>query len=198
MTRKLWSINALATEFGLDRRTVGLRIKDIPPAGQERGNPVWRLRDVAAVLAPEARNQPANGKPPVPPGFEALDGLAPFDAAATFMALAIVYRIGPLVSALAVNAGAPCKVAFAVGNAATVAVMQEVQQIGEGAGLEPFTSQPAPSLYEPDHFAQADWKALAKVSGEPVDLPAWQAHAQSIFAEKELKNERAPLHGNGS
>ena len=31
MTRTLWSINGLATEFGLDRRTVAKRLRDVPP-----------------------------------------------------------------------------------------------------------------------------------------------------------------------
>jgi len=50
MTPKSWSINALATEFRLDRRTVASRIADIPPAGKLRGADAWRLADVAAAI----------------------------------------------------------------------------------------------------------------------------------------------------
>lgn len=52
MTHKLWSINGLAAEFGLDRRTVAERLATVAPAGQVRGSPAWRLRDAVPVLAP--------------------------------------------------------------------------------------------------------------------------------------------------
>lgn len=51
MTRKLWSLSALATEFGLDRRAVARRIDGINPAGEIQGNPAWHLADVAPALA---------------------------------------------------------------------------------------------------------------------------------------------------
>lgn len=52
---RLWSINALAEEFGIDRRTVKKRLEGIPPAGEASGHQAWRLRDVAiAVMGPQA------------------------------------------------------------------------------------------------------------------------------------------------
>lgn len=55
---RLWSINALAEEFGIDRRTVKKRLEGIPPAGETSGHPAWRLRDVAiAVMGPQASAQ---------------------------------------------------------------------------------------------------------------------------------------------
>ena len=51
MMRQLWSANALSLEFGLDRRTVGKRLENVPPAGESRsGSPGWRLKDVIAPL----------------------------------------------------------------------------------------------------------------------------------------------------
>lgn len=51
---RLWSINALAEEFGIDRRTVKKRLDGIPAAGEVNGHPAWRLRDVAiAVMGPQ-------------------------------------------------------------------------------------------------------------------------------------------------
>lgn len=51
---RLWSINALAEEFGIDRRTVKRRLEGIPAAGEVNGRPAWRLRDVAvAVMGPQ-------------------------------------------------------------------------------------------------------------------------------------------------
>lgn len=47
----LWSINALAEEFGIDRRTVKKRLEGITPAGESSGgHPAWRLRDAAAAV----------------------------------------------------------------------------------------------------------------------------------------------------
>ncbi|SEI90555.1 Protein of unknown function [Azotobacter beijerinckii] len=51
---RLWSINALAEEFGIDRRTVKRRLEGIPPVGETKGHPAWRLRDVVvAVMGPQ-------------------------------------------------------------------------------------------------------------------------------------------------
>ena len=51
---RLWSINALADEFGVDRRTVKKRVDGIPPSGEINGHQAWRLRDVAlAVMGPQ-------------------------------------------------------------------------------------------------------------------------------------------------
>lgn len=48
---RLWSINALADEFGIDRRTVKKRLEGIAPAGESTGgHPAWRLRDVAGAV----------------------------------------------------------------------------------------------------------------------------------------------------
>lgn len=54
MVPRLWSVNALSTEFGLDRRTVAKRIKDAAPAGELSGKPAWKMADVAAALAGSA------------------------------------------------------------------------------------------------------------------------------------------------
>lgn len=47
---RLWSINALADEFGIDRRTVKKRLEGMPPAGVLNGHPAWRLRDIAGAV----------------------------------------------------------------------------------------------------------------------------------------------------
>lgn len=67
---RLWSINALADEFGIDRRTVKKRLEGIAPAGESSGgHPAWRLRDVAgAVLGLRA---------PVPDGVVDPDTMPP-------------------------------------------------------------------------------------------------------------------------
>jgi hypothetical protein len=54
MTAGLWSISALAVEFGLDRRTVAARMRDVAPAGRIGAHAAWRLRDVAPILVRDA------------------------------------------------------------------------------------------------------------------------------------------------
>lgn len=69
---RLWSINALAEEFGVDRRTVKRRVEGIPPAGEVNGYPAWRLRDVAvAVMGPQVASPDAD--PDVLPPSERLN-----------------------------------------------------------------------------------------------------------------------------
>jgi hypothetical protein len=50
MTRKLWSLSALAVEFEMDRRAVARRIDGIAAAGEIEGKPAWHLADVAPLL----------------------------------------------------------------------------------------------------------------------------------------------------
>ena len=47
---QLWSLNGLASEVGLDRRTLAKRLKGTAPDGQLNGNPAWHLSTVLKVL----------------------------------------------------------------------------------------------------------------------------------------------------
>jgi hypothetical protein len=58
----LWSQNALAHEFDMDRRTVKVRLKGIRPAGYRHGYPVYRMRDVAHLLKAGATRPPSNSE----------------------------------------------------------------------------------------------------------------------------------------
>src|SRR4051812_12302629 len=55
MTPRLWSINGLAVELGIDRRTVAQRLRNVQAAGEAQGHPVWRLDDALSVLKPASR-----------------------------------------------------------------------------------------------------------------------------------------------
>ncbi|WP_371364904.1 DUF1441 family protein [Pseudomonas sp. QL9] len=60
----MWSISALAEEFGVDRRTVKRRVEGIPPAGETNGYPAWHLRDVAlAVMGTQVADDPEGYDP---------------------------------------------------------------------------------------------------------------------------------------
>lgn len=57
------SLSALAREFGVDRETLRKRLAavDVAPAGEHRGNSLWRLRDVyqAVITGPDSPIDPA-------------------------------------------------------------------------------------------------------------------------------------------
>jgi len=44
---QLWTVNALADEFGVDRRTVTKRLADVKPCGKVRGTKGWKLKVAA-------------------------------------------------------------------------------------------------------------------------------------------------------
>jgi hypothetical protein len=51
MTPQAWSVNGLATELGLDRRTVAKRLAPVTPHSLAAdGSPRWRLNDAIKVL----------------------------------------------------------------------------------------------------------------------------------------------------
>ena len=62
MTKRLWSLNALATELGYDRRTVGLALNDIQPDGKLKGHPAWYL-DTALVAVQQTARRTRPVKP---------------------------------------------------------------------------------------------------------------------------------------
>jgi len=47
----LWSKNRIASELGIDRRTVDKYLKGVAPTGKVRGHPGWSLRDFLVPLA---------------------------------------------------------------------------------------------------------------------------------------------------
>lgn len=47
---QVWSVNALSTEFKIDRRTVAKRIEGIPHVKEDGRSKFWLIADVAAAL----------------------------------------------------------------------------------------------------------------------------------------------------
>lgn len=187
MTKKNWSINALATEFGLDRRTVALRVNGIKPAAKVNGSPVWHLAAVAPVLADKEKPKQSYKAPSLPPGLFYLETLdSPVDKAAAYVGLSLIYRIGPLAASIAIMNGAPCKVAYAIEKSMTLSFMQMVEELGRQSGLEPWASEAEPDMYVVDAFEEVDWAALAKAAGEVVDLEAWKAYDASLNLTAEV------------
>jgi hypothetical protein len=55
---KLWSANALAAEFRLDRRTVTRRLRGVRPCGRRNGHPAWTLPVAARALLDDGEAHP--------------------------------------------------------------------------------------------------------------------------------------------
>jgi len=183
MTKKKWSVSALAVEFGLDRRTVAKRLEGVPSAGQERGSPVWNLSDAAAALSGSSgAAQPAPAAPPVPPGFEKLTKLAPIDQIANFAMMEMARRAPAQAAVLAVAAGADVQTAYALRRAMIVAMAGMTVDVSRMCLVQPLADNPGAALFKLDDFDGCDWQALAAATGERVDLDAWTRHAEQAFA----------------
>lgn len=50
LVKQLWSLNALETEIGRDRRTIGKALKGVPVDGKIGGRDAWHLTTVLAAL----------------------------------------------------------------------------------------------------------------------------------------------------
>jgi len=57
---QLYSINALSIELGRDRAAVTRAMRDIPPDGEDRGQPRWKMATAVAALQ---RRQYRGGRP---------------------------------------------------------------------------------------------------------------------------------------
>lgn len=51
------SISTLAELFGMDKRKISAMIAGVPPAGERKGFPIYRIRDVASRLAVPSEKQ---------------------------------------------------------------------------------------------------------------------------------------------
>src|SRR3954451_13323683 len=50
MPPRFWTVTALSTELGLDRRSLAVRLAATLPDSEVQGRPAWRLRTVLAAL----------------------------------------------------------------------------------------------------------------------------------------------------
>lgn len=50
------SKSQLGTLFGIDKRDIDEKIRDVPPSGERMGYPIWRIKDVAPYLVPPQGN----------------------------------------------------------------------------------------------------------------------------------------------
>ncbi|MGU3665062.1 hypothetical protein ACLBX9_12855 [Methylobacterium sp. A49B] len=59
MTKRLWSLNALAVELDADRRTVANALKRVPADGEQAGHPAWFILTAIRAMwpAPDANGE---------------------------------------------------------------------------------------------------------------------------------------------
>src|SRR5215207_3244153 len=108
MTARLWSISALSVELRMDRRTVGARLRGVPPDGTIQGSPAWLLPTALRALHVKATagGPPAAAPPPPPVGYEILAEIPDtMHGALTIGWLRAVYAIGRIVLGLAPHTG---------------------------------------------------------------------------------------------
>jgi len=110
MSRTNWSINALATEFQLDRRTVGKRLEGVVPVdlGPD-GSPRWSMADAAPALLNPRGPRSAPTRPP-PEGAEILTKISNDVHAGQVIAwLDIAANIKPVVASALMMSGLSLK-----------------------------------------------------------------------------------------
>lgn len=178
MTKQLWTLNGLATKLGKDRRTLGRALRHVPADGTTRGGyQGWYMETAIRALAD--KGQAGNEPPPTPPGFEVIDRVEnPVDKAQLLVLMYLIYRIGPLAASMAVMAGAPMKVAFAIHNFMIVLLATEAKDICDAWGIGRFDFPNEPGIFKVEMFEEANWERLAELAQEPLDIQAWQAWAR--------------------
>lgn len=162
MTPKLWSISALAVEFGMDRRTVAARLRSVPPAGTQAGKPVWRLPEAAEAIRASTRPAARSERAPVgvPSEFADLAHLNPVDQVALFALREAAYRYPAVAGVLAVAVGADRAAAEQLVEAMKIAGGVIVREVADAICVPPEFD---PAL-NPERFDRPNWEAVASTA----------------------------------
>jgi hypothetical protein len=169
MTSRLWSINALATELDMDRRTVASRLRNVPPDGRLNGNPAWHLPTALEAINGTGKRQPAVRAPEPPPGFGALAAVDnPVEQGMLFWHLWVAYHAQPLSAWAAVEAGADLDTAYRVSRTLPVLYMLEAEKMARASGVSWAGNGKGggPDIYTLEAFQQVDWDRLKQQTGQ--------------------------------
>jgi hypothetical protein len=170
MTSRLWSINALATELGMDRRTVAKRLSGVRPSGTLNGSPAWHLTVALEAIQGRRRPEPEEERPPL------LQGMLIGNNAA-------VYALPESIATAAIGCGLSMDKAYELADKVMLAAMAGVADFIGDAALAWVNPNGRSRMYEAECLAAIDWPALAARAGEPDWTPArfssaWPAPSQ--------------------
>jgi hypothetical protein len=171
MTAKLWSINALATELGMDRRTVAKKLSGVRPSGTLNGSPAWHLTVALEAIQRRRRrgeeDDQLDERPPI------LQGMVMGNNAA-------VYVLPASIAVSAVECGLPMSKAYELAERATLAAMAGVADLIGDTAQAWMNPNGHSRIYDADCLGPVDWRSLAAWAGEPDWTPphyssAWPA-----------------------
>ena len=175
MTPKLWSINGLATELAMDRRTVAKKLSGVRPSGTINGSPAWHLTVALEAIQGRRRHKrddqdPDEERPPLLQGM-----LIGHNAA--------IYVLPASAATSAVECGLPMSKAYELAEKVTLATMAGALDFFGDTALAWVNPNGRSRMYEADCLAAIDWPALAARAGEPDWSPpryssAWPAPSQ--------------------
>src|SRR5688572_21620195 len=172
MTAKLWSISALAVELRMDRRTVALRLRSVPPDGQLHGKPAWRLTTALDALRPQKGGRDRPDLSDCPGYMRPITAVEhPVHRGAVLMhCWSVTYA--PVFAAWAVvEAGGSMDLAFEAARNLPLMLVVETAKVAREWQMEPWKSEEFPSLYVPYTFGEVDWQHLREQAGEPAWHP---------------------------
>ena len=198
-TSGLWSVNALALEFDMDRRTVTQVLRTVRPAGRLKGYPAWRLRDAAGALLRHGGMSPTMGMrrarrdyheahhpgpedgpdaeaPPCPVGLKLVGQLEnQIDKGFMLATLIAGGELPRLIAVQAVEKGLPVADAYEVANTVLLVLGGIIGKRAASVGIEPWASFDEPDLDGPvigeGMFTLINWPSLAHQSGTPDWTP---------------------------
>ena len=175
MKKRLWSVNGLATETGMDRRTVASRLRDVSPRGTVRGGHAgYWLEDLLRATPPTPSTAPSQSdeKPD-------LGHLSAYGDDLVLVALGmthLVQQAPALAASLAVASGASMATAALLKDLLTSQLMAEADAFLKQSGAT------AEFAVRRDQLADCNWNKLAENAGEPVDHEAWEAFKKQRLA----------------
>jgi hypothetical protein len=198
-TNGLWSVNGLALEFDMDRRTVTQVLRTVRPAGKLKGHPAWHLREAAAALlrhgsmsptmgmrrahrdyhetyGDELEDEPEAEAPPCPSGLEQVGALEnQIDKGFMLATLIAGAELPRLVACQAVEKGLPMAEAYDMANTVLLVLGGIIGKRAASVSIEPWAKFDQPDLDGPvigeGMFALINWPSLAHWSGTPDWTP---------------------------
>ncbi|MBM0205680.1 hypothetical protein JNW90_23695 [Micromonospora sp. STR1s_5] len=155
-----------------------------PASGRERQAGVNRAAELArsVKLVKPKRTRSASARESAPAAFRIVEQAeTPFERGALLLAVLLYPRIGAIAATLAVHSGASLSAAYGLKGAMEVAFFGELGEALKAMRVAPFEGNYADEVdwIDLDRLADVNWAHLSTVTGEPVDVPAWQVEIRT-------------------